>query len=247
MFRPDNSSVCVALDGIELTKWDTGELVTRTAANPVGKQNAIHHGDMQGALLARAKELSSSIKIRLGARVADVDIEASTVILADGERVEGYDLIIAADGVKSTIKTKVCPPEAARAQPTGEAAYRFTLDRSLLESDEELLSLVKRPWATRWDGPGRHVVAYPVRDHQRLNLVLIHPDDGGAHSEESWTSVTDKQNVVADFEGWDARLLKLIALAPAEVPNFRMFAHPPCPVWFKGSTMLLGDACHAML
>lgn len=171
---------------------------------------------MQGALLARAKGLSS-IKIRLGAKVADVDIETSTIILTDCEHVEGYDLIIAADGVRSIIKTKACPPEAARAQPTGEAAYRFTLDRSLLECDEELLSLVKRPWATRWDGPSRHIVACSVRDHQCLNVVLIHPDDGGAHFEESWTSVTDKQNAVADLKGWDPRVLKLIALAPDEV------------------------------
>ncbi|RYP11133.1 hypothetical protein DL765_007882 [Monosporascus sp. GIB2] len=238
-----NDSACVPLDGIELTKWDTGELVTRTAANPVGKQNAIHHGDMQLALLARAKQLDN-IEIRLGARVVDVDIGANAVLLSNGERVGG-DLIIAADGVKSTIKPKVCPPEAAKAQPSGEAAYRFTLPRELLESDEELLSLVQRPWATRWDGPSRHVVAYPVRNHQLLNVVLIHPDDG--HAEESWTSVTDKQNVVANYQGWNSTLLKLIDLAPAEVPNFRMFIYPPSPVWVKGSTILLGDACHAML
>ncbi|RYP85126.1 hypothetical protein DL769_001030 [Monosporascus sp. CRB-8-3] len=239
-------SVCVALEGIELAKWDTGELVTQTAANPVGKQNAIHHGDLQLALLARAQELEK-IEIRFGATVADMDVETSTVVLSDGERIEGFDLIIAADGVKSKIKPKVCPPEASRAQPTGEAAYRFTLDRSVLESDEELLALVQRPWAVRWDGPSRHVVAYPVRNHQLLNVVLIHPDDGQAHAVESWTSVVDKQDVVADYQGWNPTLLKLLNLAQAEVPNFRMFVHPPSPVWFKGSTILLGDACHAML
>ncbi|KAH7308986.1 hypothetical protein B0I35DRAFT_441139 [Stachybotrys elegans] len=227
VFHPDNNSLCVALEGIELVKWDTGSLVTRSVANALGKQNAIHHGDMQLALLSRARQLSN-VEIRTGARVFDVDIDTNTVILTNQERIQGYDLIIAADG------------------PTGEAAYRFTLDRSLLESDAELLALVQHSWATRWDGPARHVVAYPVRNHQLLNVVLIHPDDGDI-SGESWTSVTEKENVVADFEGWDPRLIKLIALAPAQVPNFRMFAHPPSPSWFKGTTVLLGDACHAML
>ncbi|KAI9037687.1 FAD-dependent oxidoreductase [Aspergillus affinis] len=236
-------SACVPLDGIELTQWDTGDLVTRTAANPVGKQNAIHHGDLQLALLDRCRQLEN-IKIRLGARVTDVDIEENAVLLATGERVVG-DVIVAADGIKSTLKAKVCPPEAAKAQPTGEAAYRFTLSRDLLDSDEELRKLVERSWATRWDGPSRHVVAYPVRDHQLLNVVLIHPDDGQA--EESWTSVAEKSNVISDFQGWNPTLRKLIDLAPAAVPNFRMFLYPPSPVWVKGSTVLLGDACHAML
>lgn len=238
--------VCVPWDGIEIKKWDTGELVTQTASNPLGKQTAIHHGDLQLALLARAKEISGNIEIRLGTRVVDVDLTSTpnAVILANGERIEG-DLIIAADGVKSTIKSKVCPPEAAKAKATGEAAYRFTLPRELLERDEELLGLVQRPWGIRWDGPDAHVVAYPVRGHQLLNLVLIHPDDG--HAAESWTTVADKQDVMADFQGWNSTLTKLINLAPPEVPNFRMFLYPPSPVWVKGSTILLGDACHAML
>ncbi|KAI8933685.1 hypothetical protein NX059_009404 [Plenodomus lindquistii] len=242
VFQADDTT-CVPLEGIEITKWDTGELITRTAANPVGKQNAIHHGDMQLSLLARAQELKN-IEIRLGARVADVDTEATVALLSGGQRVAG-DLIIAADGVKSTLKAKVCPPEAVVPQPTGEAAYRFTLSRDLLESDASLRELVQRPWAVRWDGPSRHVVAYPVRNHRLLNVVLIHPDSGDA--KESWTSVTDKQNVLADYQGWNPTLLKLIALAPPEVPNFRMFVYPPSPVWVKGSTILLGDACHAML
>lgn len=242
MLQADDTA-CVPLEGIEITKWDTGELITRTAANPVGKQNAIHHGDLQLALFARAQELKN-VEIRLGARVVDVDIETTVALLSGGQRVAG-DLIIAADGVKSTLKAKVCPPEAVVPLPSGEAAYRFTLSRDLLESDARLRELVQRPWAVRWDGPSRHVVAYPVRNHRLLNVVLIHPDSGDA--EESWTSVADKQKVLADYQGWSPTLLKLIALAPPEVPNFRMFLYPPSPVWVKGSTLLLGDACHAML
>ncbi|KAI0202486.1 hypothetical protein F4808DRAFT_76924 [Astrocystis sublimbata] len=249
VFQAGKNTSCVVLEGIELAKWDTGELVTRTAPNPTGKQNAIHHGDLQLALLSRARELAN-IEIRFGAPVADIDIESNTVILSSSERLSGFDLVIAADGVKSKLKAKICPSEASRAIPTGEAAYRFTLDASTLASDAGLTELVQRSWAKRWDGPDRHVVAYPVRDHQRLNVVLIHPDadqtssSGGA---ESWTTVAEKKDVLADFEGWDPALLKLIGLAESEVPNFRMFVHPPSPSWFRGSTVLLGDACHAML
>ncbi|RDW57349.1 hypothetical protein BP5796_12799 [Coleophoma crateriformis] len=234
---------CVSLDGIQIARWDTDDLVVRTTANPVGKLNAIYHGDLQLALLSRAQQLEN-IEIRFGARVVDINVEDNVVFVATGDRVEG-DLIIAADGVKSTIKHKICPPEACQAESTGEAAYRLTIPRQLLENDDELLSLVQCSWSHRWDGPGSHVVVYPVRNHQLLNVVLIHPDDG--QGKESWTTVTEKHHVVTAFRAWNSKIHKLIDLAPAEVPNFRLFLYPPSPVWTKGSTILLGDACHAML
>ncbi|KAH8425090.1 uncharacterized protein LDX57_002839 [Aspergillus melleus] len=66
-----------------------------------------------------------------------MDIEDNTVTLAAGGRVAG-DVIVAADGVMSTRKGKICTPEAAKAQCTGEVAYRSSLPRDVLESDEEL-------------------------------------------------------------------------------------------------------------
>lgn len=118
------------------------------------------------------------------------------------------DLIIAADGVKSIIKQKVCSPEACKAQPTGEAAYRLTLSRKILETDKELLELVQRSRAKRWDGPGSHVVAYPLQNHEVLNVVLIHPDD--SHEEGSWTTVAEKRHAVAAFQDWNPTVRKLI-------------------------------------
>jgi salicylate hydroxylase len=176
----------------------------------------------------------------------DIDLEKTEVLVATGDREIG-DLIVAADGVKSTIKHRICSPEALHAKSTGEAAYRFTIPRNRLEAvaDESLLALVQRPWARRWDGPAGHVVAYPVRNHQLLNVVLIHPDND--QTEESWTTITEKENVAAAFSGWNQTIHKLVDLAPTQVPNFRLFLYPPSPVWAQGSTILLGDSCHAML
>ncbi|RYP39146.1 hypothetical protein DL767_002326 [Monosporascus sp. MG133] len=156
--------------------WQIGD--TLYLASPNSKQ--LLHVGAGVALPPTIRKWLEKIEIRFGATAAAVDVETSAVVLSDGERIEGFDLIITAGGVKSKMKPRICPPDDSRAQPTGEAAYRFTLDRSVLESDEELLALVQRPWA-------------------------------------------------------------------AEVPNFRMLVHPPSPVWFKGSTILLGNACHAML
>jgi salicylate hydroxylase len=151
------------------------------------------------ALFQRAQELEN-VEIRLGSRVADIDINSPAVYIASGERISG-DLIIVADGVNSTLKWKICPSESETAEPTGDAAYRLILPRQLLEEDEDLLALVQQSWVKRWDGPNGHVIVYPVHNGELLNVVLIHPDDGLA--EESWKSVTEKHHVVSAFKGWD--------------------------------------------
>ena len=224
--------------------WDTGEVIPSTAKlnSAVGKATAIHRGDLQMALYAHAQQLEN-IEIRLGTRITDVDVEAATVSIASGDPIGG-DLVIIADGVNSKLKWKICPSELERAQSTGDAAYRLTVARELMGDDEELLALVREPWVKRWDGPDGHIIAYPVHNYEILNVVLTRPDDGSA--EESWTSWTDKSHVVSTFEGWDPVLRKLVALAPTEVPKFKILIHSPLPAWTKGSAVLLGDCCHAL-
>lgn len=232
---------CHAAEGFESRRWDTGKTIARTAFPPEKRAFPILHADLKLALTSRVKDLDN-VEIRFNSRVADVDTESPEVILATGERIGG-DLIIIADGVGSKLKWKVCPSETERAQPTGDAAYRLVLSRELLEEDEELLTLIQDSWIKRWDGPRGHSVAYPVHNHELLNVVLIHPDE---NAEESWAFTTKKNHVIADFQGWNPTLRKLIDLAPDDVPNFRILAHSPSPAWVKGAVILLGDACHAM-
>ena len=187
----------------------------------------------------RAQTLND-VTIRLGSRVVDICTDGPEIILSSGERIGG-DLVIVADGVNSKLKWKVCPSELETAEFTGHASYRFVLPRKLL--DDSLLPLVQSNWIRRWDGPHGHIIVYPVHDGELLNVVLVHPD---SDAEESWTSTVDKQSVIAAFKHWDPVLRKLIDLAPAQVPNFRLFTHSPSLAWVKGGVILLGDACHAM-
>lgn len=164
---------------------------------------SIHRGDLELALVSRARELDN-IEIKLGSRVVDVDTDSPAVYIDTGERING-DLVIVADGVNSTLKWKICPSELETAQSTGDAAYRLILPRQLLEKDDELLALVQQAWVKRWDGPGGHVIAYPVHNRELLNVVFVHPDDED-RAEESWKSMTEKHRVVAAFQGWNSVL-----------------------------------------
>jgi salicylate hydroxylase len=187
------------MEGFETRRWDTGEVVARTMAPPTANPVTIHRGDLQMALLSRARKMDN-LEVRLGSRIVEIDIDSPAVHVATGERISG-DLVIVADGVNSKLKGKICPSESEIAQPTGDAAYRLIYPSQLLENDEELISLVQESWTKRWGGPHGQIVAYPVHNREFLNMVLLYPDDGRA--EESWTSVTEKHHVVAAYQNWD--------------------------------------------
>jgi len=232
---------CYEAEGFEVRRWDTGEVISRMPFPADKKMLPILHADLKSALISRAQQLDN-VDIRFGCPVSELETEIPAVALKSGERIGG-DLVIAADGVGSSLKWKVCPSKLERASPTGDAAYRLVLPREKLENDEELLDLVKTPWAKRWDGPAGTVMSYPIHNFELLNLVLLHADE---HAEESWNSTTGKRHLVEDFRGWNGVITKLIDLAPERVPNFRVLTHSPSPAWVKDSVMLLGDACHAM-
>ena len=100
------------------------------------------------------------VKIRFSSRVASVspDLPSPSVTLTTGEVISG-DLIIGADGVKSSIRRcMVDGPDAPT--PTGDAAYRATINTELLLKDPELKPFVDNAEGTCWMGPGKHVFGY---------------------------------------------------------------------------------------
>lgn len=209
-----------------------------------GQQAVIHRADLHNALITRALA-QPTVTLRENSLVTDVTFDPPSVTLASGEIVRG-DIVIGADGIKSGIRAKLLEDDSVKAQPTGDAAYRIMLDRSVMEADPELRELIREPQATRWIGPYRHVIAYPVRKHELYNVVLIHPDRHGV--EESWTTKGSKQRMIDDYRGWDSKVTKLIDLVPDdEVLEWKLCLHSPLETWIRGCVALIGDACHPML
>ncbi|KAG2417630.1 hypothetical protein HFD88_008849 [Aspergillus terreus] len=236
----------VALEHIHVRRWQDGSLLGTMPVNKTyGQQVVIHRADLHNALLDKALALPN-VTLRTNAHVTDVSFDPAAVTLADGTTVRG-DVVIAADGIKSTLRARLLgPSEPSTAVPTGDAAYRIMLPRSAMAHDPALRALVDEPQATRWLGPSRHIIAYPVRNHQLFNVVLLHPDRHGV--QESWTTRGSKQAMVDDYRGWDPTVTKLIDLvADDEVLEWKLCLHAPLNTWVRGCVALLGDACHPML
>ncbi|PYI18023.1 FAD/NAD(P)-binding domain-containing protein [Aspergillus japonicus CBS 114.51] len=235
----------VALEHIHVRRWQDGSLLGTMPVNKTyGQQVVIHRADLHNALIDQALALSN-VELRVNSTVTDVQFDQAAVTLADGTVVKG-DVVIAADGIKSGIRGQLLNDYSCKAIPTGDAAYRIMLPRSALESDPELKALMDEPQATRWLGPNRHIIAYPVRNHELYNVVLLHPDNHGV--EESWTTKGSKQAMIDNYRGWDSRVTKLIDLVPDdEVLEWKLCLHAPLKTWIRGNVALIGDACHPML
>ncbi|KAJ5302936.1 Monooxygenase FAD-binding [Penicillium atrosanguineum] len=235
----------VALEHIHVRRWEDGKLLASVPVNKTfGQQVVIHRADLHNALIDRALALDN-VHLHENSVVTDVAFNPASVTLANGTIIRG-DVVIGADGIKSTIRGHLLEDSSIKAIATGDAAYRIMLPRSVMERDPELKELIDEPQATRWLGPSRHIIAYPVRKHELYNVVLLHPD--GQEVEESWTTKGSKQAMVNNYKGWDPKITKIIDLVEEdEVLEWKLCLHSPLKTWIRGSVALIGDACHPML
>ncbi|KAG8899719.1 hypothetical protein FRB99_006468 [Tulasnella sp. 403] len=203
----------------------------------------IHRADFHRLLYDLCTGLTDKVTIRLKSHVSSIDANAPACILASGE-VVNCDLIIGADGVKSTIRQHVVG-RADNPVPTGDAAYRATISSEKLVADPDLAELVENPRMIGWLGPGRHIMSYCIRAKKEFNMVLLHPDDG---SVESWQAEGSADKMRSDFAGWDPKLQKILNMVPSTL-KWKLMDRKPLETWIhaSGKVALLGDACHPML
>ncbi|KAG9012944.1 hypothetical protein FRB90_006426, partial [Tulasnella sp. 427] len=241
--------IAVMPEGIEFRRWQSGQKLgyagwgQKFADEYGAPYYHIHRADFHRLLYDLTIGLKDKVTLRLKSHVSSIDADAPSCKLASGE-VINCDLIIGADGVKSTIRQAVVG-RADNPVPTGDAAYRAIVPSDKLLADPELAELVENPRMVGWLGPGRHIMAYCIRAKREFNMVLLHPDDG---SVESWQAEGSADKMRADFEGWDPKLQKILSFVPSTL-KWKLMDRKPLETWIhpSGKVALLGDACHPML
>jgi salicylate hydroxylase len=172
-----------------------------------------------------------------------------SIQLSTGKWIHG-DLVIAADGIRSTIRGQIARSHdhIDKASPTGDSAYRILIPREKLEHDQNALKLLEQNIGMRWMGPGGHVMAYPIKNNQVYNMVLLHPQKPNQTDVESWTIKGDKKEMMKFYEHWNPLLKSLLSYVPdGEVMEWTLNSHAPLPSWHQNKVMLIGDAVHPML
>jgi hypothetical protein len=203
----------------------------------------LHRVDVQRALAERAKELGA--KVRLGARVADLDFDKPSVKLESGEELQA-DLIVAADGLwsKSRERFLAVKSESDEPLPTGDLAYRIVLKLDEVD-DPELRDWISKPSCQFWIGPGAHVVAYSLRDGHMFNIVLLVPDNLPAGVARQAGSIDEMRAI---FDKWDPVLNRFLDQVKS-VDKWKLMHRPELDSWIsdKSNFVFIGDSCHPMV
>jgi len=224
LYLPGNSVRVASALGI-------GAALTERAA-AIGRQRFVDHrgrllfevelpsfwgsvGDCVGIARSDLHELlRDGVEVRLATDVTDLS----------AEDLGAYDLVIAADGIRSSIRTSLGGPE-----PTfvGQASWRF-----LIDGTNEIGC-----W-TVWLGRGKTFLAVPLgggRTYCYADVNVADPVDptGG-----------DASRLAEIFDGFAQPVGSL--LAESQTPYFSLIEEVVAESWVNDQVVLVGDAAHAM-
>ena len=196
----------------------------------------LHRGDLQQVLRA-AFEAAAPGALLTGVRVASAETRGETVHVtaADGRTFEA-DVLVAADGVHSAQRRAACGEGSASF--TGLMAWRGVVPTA------RLAPALREPVGVNWVGPGGHVITYPLRRGELLNVVAIveKPTWRG----ESWSDAGTHDEMHADLHGWHADLHRLIDVMDTPF-RWALLSRPALADWVEGRSVLIGDAAHPTL
>jgi 2-polyprenyl-6-methoxyphenol hydroxylase-like FAD-dependent oxidoreductase len=196
----------------------------------------LHRADLHAGLRAVAQDLTT-VELRPSFAVTAIETRDGEVVAKDaaGSEAKGGSLI-GADGLWSTVRSLVAPEASLRY--TGATAWRALVPRTGLPSPFDA------PVVGLWLGPRAHLVHYPVRGGDELNVVAV--AEGGVGS-QGWNQAGDASALKLPFDSWAKDARSLLEQGAGWRGWSLYHLAPPLRRWSAGAIGLLGDAAHPVL
>jgi FAD-dependent urate hydroxylase len=241
MYLPANGVRALGALGLE-------EAVAARAA-PITHQRLLdHHGRLLaeidldglwgdvGACLALPRAelhqvLRDGVAVRMGRTIASLEhLDGPVEVTFDDGRQDSYDLVVGADGLRSTVRRLAVDPRPP--VPVGQHSWRFLAPCP--------------PGITTWTvmlGRGTSFLTIPIGG----GLVYCYADITTNHDSPAPPTSDPLAGLRERFAGFAAPVPELLERLPA--PD-RIYAAPIEQVaaerWGRGAVVLVGDAAHAM-
>jgi len=219
-----------AVTGEELTRQSLGgEFEERYGAPYV----VIHRSDLHRVLLEGCE--AAGVKL-----VNDVMVESVETVNGRGvaHTAAGVDyeadVVIGADGLKSTLRPLVAGDEPV---PSAYVAYRGTVPITEHTPKADLEDVIV------YLGPDCHLVQYPLRKGELLNTVAVFKSASFERGEEQYGGVDELE---AAYKGCVPAVQAALKNLGTSM-RWPMYDRDPIENWVAGRMVLMGDAAHPML
>lgn len=228
----DLRAIGIRANAVVLRDFRVGKEVTTLDLGTYAEDqeyNFVHRADLIAFLVQACRNLN--VDLHLNEEISDVSCREGTFRDASGAVISA-DLVIGAEGIHSSMRAILNGPSTPVFRK--QVAWRTLVPNVFDHPNCAQIHM----------GPGRHIVTYPIREGQLVNMVAV--QERREWAEEGWMHEDDPDNlrcVFLDFGGPVRRLLDAVE----DVRLWGLFGHPVAEKWFSGRTVLMGDAAHPTL
>lgn len=229
---PALDAVSVRGGAVSLRDYQAGKPVAHLDLNRFGSAigyRFFHRADLIQTLKQACD--AHGISVMLGCRVERIINDRGDVETTKGPL--NSDLLIGADGIHSKTRAHILG-QSQEPPFTGQVAWRALVPNRINHPNAAWVHM----------GPHRHIVSYPLRGGDILNVVMVQEQANWA--QDGW-NVPDDPSVVrhmfADFSGPIADVLAGLDT----VHKWGLFRHPVASQWWRNRIVMMGDAAHPTL
>ncbi|KJA20765.1 hypothetical protein HYPSUDRAFT_141882 [Hypholoma sublateritium FD-334 SS-4] len=184
--------------------------------------------------------------------------DGETALLFSDGSTATCDVLIGADGIKSTVRAQMYAEAAEAAgdftlmrhvEPvwTGTMAYRGLIRAQDVPRNED--GMAHRAFAApmMYCGKSKHVVSYSIAQGDIVNVVTFasQPEKHGYPFNGEWVVDCEQQELLDCYAGWEPEVFTPFQCI--DKPTRWAIHHlRPLPFYHRNGVVLMGDAAHAM-
>lgn len=235
---PEAITIHKGKNGRKLAEFELGSAMRERHGAPY---LVLHRADLLH-LLTQACTKKPDIEIRYGHDVCEAVTHANgtTLLAQHGRKIEEIQAsaLVVADGVWSALSGRM--DHLAKPKFSGCIAWRGLVDMG------NVPDAFSRQSTGLWLAPDAHLVHYPIRNGQLMNMVAILAHDAVTPPRKGWMELKKSTDIASAFEGWSGEVKSLMS-ASTNWGGWPLYCVNNARHSSMGSVCLIGDACHPML